>query len=136
MTPQAEIEGAGGAYVRRRFLFGERELAVGDILTAEELSLMPIANKRSLINLNMIEIFPYSGIEVELRAALAEKNTEIERLTALLSTPTVPPTIGGSGDCFLMPAGPRKFHIIQGRQVTEEPLTRAQASAKMKELAG
>lgn len=109
-TPLAEIEGAGGAYVRRRFTFGAREMLAGDRLTSEEVASIPIANLHSMININLIELYP--------------------------APPPVPPTVG-EGDYFLMPADDtgRKFHVIQGRQVTKEPLSRAAAQAKMKELA-
>lgn len=104
-TPNSEIEGAGGAYVRRRFTFGSRDMLAGDRLTAGEVASIPIANLQSLINLNLIELYP------------------------------APPTTGG--DCFLMPADDagKRFHVIQGRQVTDEPLSRSAAQAKMKELA-
>ena len=130
-TPEGEIEGAGGAYVRRKFTFGERELVSGDMLTAEELASIPTNNLRSLINLNNIELFPKtpsaSKAEIKLREALAAKDAELEHLRA---APV------GSGDCFLMssPEDDKKFHIIQGRQITDQPLSRAQATAKMKEL--
>lgn len=131
--PDGEIESAGGAYVRRRFTFGGREVVNGDLLTADEVASIPINNLRSLLNLNLIELYPEppksSAAIVELRKALAEKDAEIERLRADR------PALVGSGDCFLMPAESGKgFHIIQGHQVTDEPLSRAQAAIKMKEL--
>jgi len=171
-TPDGEIEGAGGAYVRRRLPFGDRVLVNGDRLTAEEVATIPDMNLRSLINLNVIELFPKSPeldkIEGEYLAKLAEKDehiaslpsveahqaalAEIERLKALTSeayeaalaekdaeierlrTAKPPPPVG-DGDCFLMPSETGKgFHVIQGRQVTAEPISRAKAMAMMKEL--
>ncbi len=58
MTPATEINGAGGAYVRRRFTMGERDMAPGDLLTAEQIAAMPRANLNALINTNLIELFP------------------------------------------------------------------------------
>jgi hypothetical protein len=57
-TPNAEIEGAGGAYVRRRLSFGGRDLVSGDRLTAEEVARIPIHNLHALVNTNVIELFP------------------------------------------------------------------------------
>ena len=134
-TPGSEIDNAGGAYVRRRLDFGDRILVNGDQLTAEEIAAIPRANLQSLINLNLIELFPPPSSEalLELRAALKEKNAEIELLNELLAEKTAPPT--ASGHCFLMSDETgKKFHVIQGRQVTSQPLSRAQAEAKMKEL--
>ena len=134
-TPGSEIDKAGGAYVRRRFNYGDRTLVSGDTLSAEDITAIPIANLHSLINLNLIELFPAPSSEevMELRAALKEKNAEIELLNELLSEKTMPPA--ATGDCFLMSDETgRKFHVVQGRQVTTQPLTRAQAEAKMKEL--
>jgi len=152
-TPDGEIEGAGGAYVRRRFTFGDRVLVNGDRMSAEELAGIPDNNLRSLINLNLIELYPaapeLSTAEAELRAVIAEKNAEIEHLRTsgpdlagaavalwlAQEEQTSPPPLVGSGDCFLMPDETgKRFHIIQGHQVTDEPLSRAKALAKMKEL--
>lgn len=102
VTPSGELERAGGAYVRRRFAFGEREVKMGDTLSREDLDSIPINNLRSLIQTNLIELYP-----------------------------SAPP----KGECFLMPAEDgKKFHIVQGTQVTDEPLSRAAAQAKIKEL--
>lgn len=168
-TPDGEIEGAGGAYVRRRLPFGDRVLVAGDRLTAEEVAGIPDINLRSLINLNVIELFPASPdldkIEEEHKVKLGEKDEEIARLNALLEEATKPgedegessvdvealqaeitslreqleqrppPPPVGNGDCFLMPAETGKgFHIIQGHQVTDKPISRAQATAKIREL--
>lgn len=56
--PQREIEQAGGAYVRRAFTFGERELTSKDVLTADEVASIPIANLNALINTGKLELFP------------------------------------------------------------------------------
>lgn len=134
-TPGSEIEGAGGAYVRRRFTFGERDMVAGDMLKAEELSSIPPANLHSLINLSLIELFPKASSEevMELRSKIKEQQTEIAHLSGLLSERTTPPL--ADGDCFLMSDETgKRFHVVKGRQMTVEPLTRAQATAKMKEL--
>lgn len=57
-TPGSELADAGGAYVRRRFQFGASEKVAGDKLTAEEVAGIPLANLHSLINTNIIELYP------------------------------------------------------------------------------
>lgn len=48
----------GGARVRRTFTRGEQQLKMGDMLTAEEVLAIPIANRRALTDSNFIELYP------------------------------------------------------------------------------
>jgi hypothetical protein len=130
VTPGSEIENAGGAYVRRRLTFGERVFVSGDMLTAEEVASIPRANLHSLVNTNIIELYPRAPRVEEPDTGVAALLTALW----LAENPPAPP-IGRDGECFLMPThDPKKFHIIQGQRVTSEAMTRAQAQAKMKEL--
>lgn len=100
VTPGSEIDSAGGAYVRRRFELGGREVTAGDVLSAEEVGAIPRANLHSLVNLRLIELFP--------RAPMPEGT---ER--------------------FVVKNG-NSYNIVEGRVINDEPLTLAQANARVK----
>lgn len=104
-TPTGEIEGAGGAYVRRRFSMAGADRIPGDILTAEEVASIPPSNVDALINTNVIELFPKPPPSVV-------DGKEVKR--------------------FLVRDGnTNKYHIVEGVQVTEEPLSLADAKKEL-----
>jgi hypothetical protein len=103
--PLAELTSAGGAYVRRRFQFGQRELVNGDTLTAEELASIPRANLVALVNTGKLELWPQ------------------------------PPNAEGShgamfiAERFAIHKGFGKYIVVEGRSLTPEPVTKDQAEA-------
>ena len=95
-----EIGQIGGAYVRRRFTMGERDLVGGvDVLTAEELAAIPPANLTALINTGKLETFP------------------------------APPAGSAPSARFAVHLGFGKYDVIEGRKITDEPLTKEEAEA-------
>lgn len=97
--PQSEIERAGGAYVRRAFEFGERKLTTKDTLTAQEVASIPISNLNALINTGRIELWP----------AAPDQMFVAER--------------------FAVHLGFGKWIVVEGRQITDGPVTKEQAEA-------
>jgi hypothetical protein len=97
--PHSEIAEAGGAYVRRRFTFGTREMTTGDRLTAGELATIPLANLRALINTGKIELWPAAPSQMFI------------------------------ADRFAVNRGFGKWDVIEGRKLNDTPLTREQAEA-------
>ena len=51
----------GGARVRRTFVNGDRQMKMGDELTAEEVIAINLPNRRALADSNFIEIYPRSA---------------------------------------------------------------------------
>lgn len=99
--PRHEIEQAGGAYVRRRFIFGERDMIAGDQLTAEEVVSIPRANLMALINTGKIELWP--GAPDGAQTFVAER--------------------------FACNRGFGKWDVIEGRKLNDAPLTKDEAEA-------
>jgi hypothetical protein len=97
--PASEIDQAGGAYVRRAFTFGDRELTTKDRLTADEVRSIPIANLNALINTGKIELWP----------AAPEGTFIAER--------------------FAVHLGFGKWIVVEGRNLTSEPVTKEEAEA-------
>lgn len=97
--PAQEIDQAGGAYVRRAFTFGERELTSNDTLTAQEVRSIPRANLNALINTGKIELWPASPAEM----FVAER--------------------------FAVNLGFGRWIVIEGRKLTEAPITKVEAEA-------
>jgi hypothetical protein len=97
--PQNEVQQAGGAYVRRAFTFGNRELTTRDRLTAEEIASIPISNLNALINTGKIELWP----------AAPDAMFVAER--------------------FAVHQGFGKWIVVEGRQLTAEPVTKEEAEA-------
>ena len=62
----ANIDEAGGAYVRRAFDFGERHLKAGDKLTRKELESIPEANLVALVNTKVLQLWPAGPSDVFL----------------------------------------------------------------------
>jgi hypothetical protein len=98
-VPASDLDGAGGAYVRRPFDFGERKLAAGDTLTRNELATIPHANLRALVNTGKLELWP----EAPESMFIAQK--------------------------FTVPAGRGKYHVIEGRKITVKPISKEEAQA-------
>lgn len=101
--PRNEFDGAGGAYVRRRFIFGERELVFGDELTAEELATIPRANLIALVNTGKLELWPAAPGTAPIAAFIAER--------------------------FAVNLGFGRWTVIEGRKLVAEPITKQQAEA-------
>lgn len=97
--PIQEIDQAGGAYVRRAFTFGDRELTTRDRLTADEVRSIPLANLNALINTGKIELWP----------AAPEQMFVAER--------------------FAVNRGFGKWDVIEGRKLNETSLTKIEAEA-------
>lgn len=104
-TPTGEIEGAGGAYVRRRFDMSGKDRVPGEVLTAEEVANIPPANLNSLVNTNVIELFPKTPPSVV-------DGKEVKRF------------IVRDGNTNL-------YHVVEGVQLTEEPLPLAKAKKEL-----
>lgn len=100
--PAHEIEQAGGAYVRRRFPMGTRELVAGDVLSAADLATIRPANLTALINTGKLETFP--------AAPASGANDE-------------------PGQRFAVHLGFGKYDVIEGRKITDEPITKEEAEA-------
>lgn len=97
--PAVELEQAGGAYVRRAFTFGERELVNGDKLTAEEVRSIPIGNLNALINTGKLELWPAAPAEMFV------------------------------GERFAVHLGFGKWIVVEGHSLTPEPVTKQEAEA-------
>lgn len=100
--PAHEIEQAGGAYVRRRFPMGARERVAGEILTAAELATIRPANLTALINTGKLETFP---------------------------APPAGASNDEPGQRFAVHLGFGKYDVIEGRKITDEPVTKEEAEA-------
>lgn len=100
--PQREIEEAGGAYVRRRFEFGTREMIAGERLTAAEVASIPLHNLRSLINTGRLELWPAPPGDAP-QTFIAER--------------------------FAINRGFGKWDVVEGRKLNDEVLTKDQAEA-------
>lgn len=108
--PASEIEAAGGAYVRRRFEMGTRELITGDTLTAEEVRSIPTANLRALINTGRLELWPAApGADYAPPARLAG---DIKR--------------------FAVHVGSGRYHVFEGVQLTDNHIPKEEAEALVK----
>ena len=90
----------GGGVVTRPFHFHGEKLPVGRNLTAEQIRSIPIANRQSLINQGHIDLYPISA-----------------------------PAANGETERFLIIAGPGKFHVVEGRRLTAEPIGKEEATA-------
>jgi hypothetical protein len=88
---------AGGAYVRRAFDFGKRKLKNGDQLTRKELASIPPANLTALVNTKVLQLFPAGPAEI----FVAER--------------------------YVVPAEDGKFLVIEGRRVTQNPVSKRHA---------
>lgn len=100
--PAHEVERAGGAYVRRRMPFGDRDLGPGDTLTAREVASIPRANLNALINTGKLELWP-----------------------------AAPGAQGVSGplERVAVHIGAGRYVVIEGRKITDEPVNKAEADA-------
>ena len=98
--PASEYENAGGAYIRRRIMIDGVWRNAGEILSAERVAKIPRANLVALINTGRLELWP--------------------------KAPETPPA---NTSYFLVRSGPGLWHIIEGVQITDEPLSRADAEA-------
>lgn len=121
--PHRELTEFGGAYVRRRLEFSGVERLPGATLTAEEVESIPLSNRTALINTGRIELFPAipadhpSVLDAFQRGydqAVAERET-VERIT------------------IAAPGG--KFHVVEGHQITDAPVNKAEAEALVAEAA-
>lgn len=97
--PLSELEQAGGAYVRRRFTFGERDVGPGETLTAEQIASIPQANLVALINTGKLELWPAAPAQM----FVAER--------------------------FAVNLGFGRWTVIEGRKLTDTPVTKAEAEA-------
>jgi hypothetical protein len=93
----ADVAEAGGAYVRRAFEFNGRKLKSGDRLTREELESIPEANLTALVNTKHLQLWPASPDTL----FIAEK--------------------------FVVSAGHNKYKVIEGRLLTQRPVSKAHA---------
>jgi len=93
---------AGGAYVRRAFDFGDRQLKNGDKLTMEELASIPEANLQALVNTKVLQLWPKGPTEIFIP----------ER--------------------FLVATEDGKFLVVDGQRVTKKPVSKRHALNLMK----
>lgn len=104
MNTPSEIATAGGAYVRRTFTLGKREMRSGDRLTAEQLAAIPIANRRALLNVGKIELYPLAPA-----GALAAEGLK------------------GKIENFMIHVGKGEYIVVRGVKLTAKPVSREQA---------
>lgn len=104
MNTPSEIATAGGAYVRRTFTYGAREMRNGDQLTAEQVRSLPAANLRALINEQKIELFPSAP-----DGALAADGLK------------------GKIENFTIHVGKGEYIVVRGVKLTAKPVSREQA---------
>jgi hypothetical protein len=97
----AELSDAGGAYVKRPFDLGERNLKNGDKLTHKELMAIPEANLRALVNTGLLQLFPAAPSDMFI------------------------------SERFLIPTGNGKFEVIEGHKITKKPVTKQHAQKLM-----
>lgn len=100
--PQHEQDTCGGAWVRRRFMFGEVEKLSGETLTAEEVQSIPRANLNALVNTGRLELWPMSKDEVDVSQYKSR---------------------------FLVHRGNGRYDVIEGRRITDAPIPRDEALA-------
>jgi hypothetical protein len=75
---EIQVEQIGGAYVRRLFQCGARQVKAGDQLSAAEVKAMPAANRRALERLKYIDVFHRDGDLAEQNRKLRERVDELE----------------------------------------------------------
>lgn len=97
--PAHEIEQAGGAYVRRRFTMGASDMLPGSVISGPVLATIPPANLTALINTGKLETFPAA------------------------------PAGDEPGVRFAVHLGFGKYDVIEGRKITDEPITKEEAEA-------
>lgn len=107
--PQHEQDTCGGAWVRRRFMFGDVEKIAGETLSREEVASIPRANLNALVNTGKLELWPMSPEEIDLSQYKSR---------------------------FLVHRGNGRYDVIEGRLLTEAPLPREQATALQKQTSG
>lgn len=90
----------GGGRVRRTFTRGDRRLVAGEYLTADEVLSIPVANRRALVDSNFLELYPKSA---------------------------APPQAMTPMDRFVVGVGKDKFNVIEGRLLTDTPLSKSEA---------
>jgi len=103
MEPRYDLAMAGGAYVRRRFVIGGKEVQIGDVLSVETLASIPRLNRRALVNTGRIELFPRSP-----------------------GASTSQPELAGA-EMHLVHLGGGKYHVVRGVRVTDAPVSREEA---------
>ena len=91
----------GGAIVRRTFNSAGRQVFSGQKLSREEVLKMPLANRNALADKRYIDIFPISD-------AAAAAN---------------------GGERFVVCIGKDQYVVLEGRQITDEPVDRETAYA-------
>lgn len=105
IKPAGEVDAAGGAYVRRRFEMADRQLVAGDTLSAEELRAIPRVNLDALINTGMLEVYPAAPAAGSASAGAK------------------------GGQRFPVHIGGGRYLVIEGSQLTPEPISRDEAEA-------
>ena len=98
---QMRADQIGGAIVRRTFKAGDQRLFSGMRLTREQVLAFPTLNRNSLAEKRYIDLFPI--------------------------TETAAPS--GATERFVISGGFGKFHVIEGKKLNDEPLSREQAYA-------
>jgi hypothetical protein len=97
----AQLQTAGGAYVRRNFTTAARDWKIGEVVSAE--ILQSFSNTRALVNTGKLELFPSAPGGV------------------LASQP--------AGERFVVKREDGKFDVVQGFVVNDKPLTAKMAAA-------
>ena len=57
MPMNDDLDRAGGAFVRRQFMLGDVKMKPGDRLSIKQLELLPIPNRKALVNMGAIELW-------------------------------------------------------------------------------
>jgi hypothetical protein len=98
----------GGARVRRTFATfkagQEFRYKAGDMLTAEQVLAIPIANRRALSDSSFIEVFPKHSSSPDAERFIVASDVK------------------------------NKFNVYEGIQVNDEPLTHEQAKALLRDF--
>ena len=94
-------EEIGGGIVRRIFRRNGEPVLAGTVLSREEIMSMEINNRRCLVRLGMIDIFP----------------------------PPPPIKMEEGESAHIIQVGKGRFNVIIGRKINDEPITHEQALA-------
>jgi len=98
----------GGAYIRRGFRMGDRQLTTMDPpLTREEVLSIPSRNRSTLIDQGNLEVFPPAPADGSAPQIAADADADTK--------------------LFVVHMGMGRFDVIVGKKLNEKPLKRAEA---------
>lgn len=111
MAMQIADEFVGGAIVRRGFTCGDEYLKAGTNLSAEKYLSMGRANRAALVDSDYLA--PYPKAPIATPAEFQGPKIPLER--------------------FIVGVADKKFNVIEGRLLNEEPVSRQEADKLLKD---